>query len=220
MRQLTLPIGIEAPRTFENFLPETNAEACEHLLGFAPHAAPAYLWGPSGSGKTHLLEALAHRFAGEGLRSGSFTAATAPPWSFDEGWSLVLIDECERLDDERQQAAFSLFVEAVTNGVPVVGAGRLPPVDLPLREDLRTRLGWGHVYALRPLDEADSRRVLDRLAGQRGLVLPPEVVDYLLTRYERDLKHLVARIDRLDTYSLATGRAITVPLLKQMLAQE
>jgi len=44
-------------------------------------------------------------------------------------------------------------------------------------------------------------------------------MDYLLTRFERDLKNLMAQLDRLDTYSLATKRPITVPLLKLMLAE-
>jgi len=38
--------------------------------------------------------------------------------------------------------------------------------------------------------------------------------------YARDLKHLMAQLDRLDEFSLSTKRAITVPLLKQMLAEE
>jgi len=45
-------------------------------------------------------------------------------------------------------------------------------------------------------------------------------MDYLLTRFARDLKHLVAQLDRLDEFSLSTKRQITVPLLKQMLAEE
>ena len=45
-------------------------------------------------------------------------------------------------------------------------------------------------------------------------------MDYLLTRFARDLKHLMSQLDRLDEFSLANKRAITVPLLKQMLAEE
>ena len=45
-------------------------------------------------------------------------------------------------------------------------------------------------------------------------------MDYLLTRFARDLKHLMAQLDRLDEFSLSTKRTITVPLLKQMLAEE
>jgi DnaA-homolog protein len=44
-------------------------------------------------------------------------------------------------------------------------------------------------------------------------------MDYLLTRFARDLKHLMNMLDRLDDYALTTKRAITVPLLKQMLAE-
>ena len=45
-------------------------------------------------------------------------------------------------------------------------------------------------------------------------------MDYLLTRFARDLKHLMALLDRLDEFALVNKRAVTVPLLKQMLAEE
>ena len=96
----------------------------------------------------------------------------------------------------------------------------MPPVDLAVREDLRTRLGWGHVFAVQPLGEAQARATLRRVADQRGIFLSDDVMDYLLTRFARDLKHLVAQLDRLDAFSLSTKRQITVPLLKQMLAEE
>ena len=96
----------------------------------------------------------------------------------------------------------------------------MPPVDLGVREDLRTRLGWGHVFALEPPGESEVRAVLRREADRRGTFLSDDVMDYLLTRFARDLKHLMAQLDRLDTFSLANKRAMTVPLLKQMLAEE
>jgi DnaA-homolog protein len=45
-------------------------------------------------------------------------------------------------------------------------------------------------------------------------------MDYLLTRFARDLKHLMSQLDKLDEFSLVNKRVITVPLLKQMLAEE
>ena len=91
---------------------------------------------------------------------------------------------------------------------------------MPLREDLRTRLGWGHVFAIQPLAEEQTRAALRREADRRGLFFSDDVMDYLLTRFARDLKHLMALLDRLDEFSLSTKRAITVPLLKRMLAEE
>jgi DnaA-homolog protein len=220
MRQIPLAIGVEATRTFDNFLPGANAPALAHLESLGAQAAPVYLWGASGSGKTHLLHGLVHRFESQGLRAGWFTGADAPPWPFDEAWALVVMDGCDTLDAEQQHAAFALFVEATTRLVPVVAAGRVPPVDLPLREDLRTRLGWGHVFAIQPLGEPEVRATLRREADRRGIFLSDEVMDYLLTRFARDLKHLMAQLDRLDEFSLSTKRTITVPLLKQMLVEE
>ena len=101
----------------------------------------------------------------------------------------------------------------------MVSAGRLPPVDLLLRDDLRSRLAWGLVFALQPLAEADARAALRREADQRGIFLSDEVMDFLLTRFARDLTHLMALLDRLDEFALSRKRAVTVPLLKEMFAE-
>ena len=132
---------------------------------------------------------------------------------------LLLLDGCEGYDAARQHEAFALFVEAQTQAVPVLAAGRLPPVDLPLREDLRTRLASGLVFELVPLTEAETRAALQRDARRRGLALSDEVTGYLLTRFARDLGSLMALLDALDSFALARQRALTLPLLKDMLAE-
>ena len=220
MRQIPLPIATLPAPAFDNFLPGVNAPAIAHLEALGPQAAPVYLWGVSGSGKTHLMQALIHRFEERGSHAGWYSAVDPAPWASDETWALIAIDNCDALNADQQHAAFTLFVDAATRGVPVIASGRVPPVDLPLREDLRTRLGWGHVFAIQPLAEEQTRAALRREADRRGLFFSDDVMDYLLTRFARDLKHLMALLDRLDEFSLSTQRAITVPLLKRMLAEE
>ncbi len=220
MKQIPLAIGPEPARTFDNFLAGANGEALAHLLALAPGAPPVYLWGPAGSGKTHLLHALADRVSVRGQQASSFAAATPVPWSASGDREWFIIDDADGLDAAQQQAAFALFVDATARGAGVVAAGKVPPVDLAVREDLRTRLGWGHVFALAPLGEAEVRAALRREADRRGTFLSDEVMDYLMTRFARDLKHLMGQLDRLDEFSLATKRAITVPLLKQMISEE
>jgi DnaA family protein len=220
MKQIPLAILPDATPSFDTFVVGLNGAAVQHLRSLQAPAAPVYLWGAAGSGKTHLLRALADERQQRGERLGWFDARAAVPWSFDEAWSLVLFDDCEAFDAERQQAAFSVFVDAVAVGVQVVAAGQLPPVDLPVRDDLRTRLGWGHVFALQPLAEGQVRAALRREADRRGVFLSDDVMDYLLTRFARDLKHLMRLLDRLDRFALSQRRGITVPLLKTMLAEE
>ena len=220
MKQIPLAIALDTAQSFDSFVTGSNTMAVEHLKSMGTASPPVYLWGPSGSGKTHLLQALAQRFQQQGAQVGWFSATDTPPWIADDTRGLIVLDSCDDFDDEQQQSAFALFVDATTRSVPVAAAGRVPPVDLPLRDDLRTRLGWGHVLAIQPLSEAETRAALRREADRRGLFLSDDVMDHLLTRFTRDMKHLMALLDRLDQFALVNKRAITVPLLKQMLAEE
>ncbi len=220
MKQIPLAIGPATQPDFGTFVVGSNAAAVQHLATLALPTAPVYLWGAGGCGKTHLLLALAGNCQAAGQHVGWFDAATRMPWTLSPEWALVVVDGCEALDAEAQHAAFALFVDATTHGVQFAAAGRLPPVDLPLRDDLRTRLAWGHVFALQPLAEAETRAVLRRDADRRGIFLTDEVMDYVLTRFPRDLAHLMRLLDRLDEFGLALGRRITVPLVRQMLAEE
>jgi DnaA family protein len=220
MKQIPLAIGLDPLPTFDTYLTSANTAAVAHLRDMASPAAPVYLWGPPGSGKSHLLHALVHQRQQAGERAGCFDAADPAPWVLQDGWSLVVVDRCEQLDAERQHAAFALFVQAGELGLQWAAAGRLPPVDLALRDDLRTRLAWGHVFALQPLGEAETRAALRREADRRGIFLADEVMDYLLRRTARDLGTLMGVLDRIDRFALARQRQVTVPLMRQMLHEE
>jgi DnaA family protein len=221
MRQVPLALGPAPVWRFDNFLPGSNAQwpQLREMLIAPSAAAPLYLWGPAGSGKTHLLRAAAELAQSGGDKVAAFELNTPAPWDFDETASLLLLDDCDRYDAQRQQAAFSLFVQATTCGVPILAAGRLPPVDLPLRDDLRSRLGWGLVYQLEPPTEAQVRALLRREGDRRGVLLSDEVLDYLLKRSARDLSHLMNLLERLDHQALVAQRAITLPLVRQVLAE-
>ncbi|MGL6109954.1 MAG: DnaA regulatory inactivator Hda [Rubrivivax sp.] len=220
MKQIPLAIGPDAQPAFDTFLTSANTAAVAHLRALDRPSAPVYLWGPAGSGKSHLLRALVRERQAAGERAGSFDAADPVPWALRDGWTLVVVDRCEQLDAERQHAAFSLFVQAGELGLQWAAAGRVPPVDLPLRDDLRTRLAWGHVFALQPLSENETRAAMRREADRRGIFLADEVMDYLLTRSARDLKTLMQLLDRMDHFALARQRQVTVPLLRQMLHED
>jgi DnaA family protein len=234
LRQLPLDLGHRGTPSFDAFLPGDNAGVLEALqawlarwraqrgqAGEGPSAiAPLYLWGPTGSGKSHLLAALAAAVQDHGGRVAWISAAGAAPRSSGGAPDLALIDDCDRLDAAAQQEAFGVFVEAADVGYPIVAAGRVPPVDLPVREDLRTRLGWGDILAVVPLSEAETRAALRREADRRGIFLGDEVMAYLLSRFQRDLRSLMALLDRLDDYALAAKRPVTVPLLRRMFDEE
>ena len=231
MRQLILDLAWDPLPPFAGFLPGDNAAVVGQLREQSWPGAPLYLWGPAGCGKTQLLRELQARAVEAGLVAQWFDASTATPWELADDAALVLLDGVDQFDEARQHAAFTLFVEAASRvgqaseatarlGVQFASSGRLPPVDLPVREDLRTRLGWGPVHAVRPLAEADTRDALRQEAARRGVVLGDDVLDYILVRFARDLKSLMHLLHRLDGFALAEKRAVTVPLLKRMLNEE
>ena len=225
MKQLPLDIGLALEPSFESFRNPGNEAALQALqtLLEGPHAQghpPVYLWGPTGCGKTHLLRATAVQAGERGLRCAWFDASLPPSWQLEQEPDLLLLDQAEAWNPAQQQAAFSAFVRTITLGGTVAAAGRWPPVDLPLREDIRTRLGWGLIVCVQPLGESEARQVLQADALRRGLKLGDEALDYLLRRLQRDLKSLTAVLDRLDRYALAHQRPLTVPLIRQMLEDE
>ena len=232
MQQIALDIGLPTVPTLAGFWPGSNADALSHLRLWAESASistrapvPTYLWGESGSGKTHLLKAVQEALHAQGSRCGFLGAdGDRTPPEFDERWDCVLMDDVQRYDAQIQHAAFKWFVNALTpsDARPrwVVAAGSLPPADLPLREDLRTRLGWGHVFHLQVPNEAERRAVLRQAADGRGLFLGDDVMDFMLSRFSRDLGSLMELLEKLDSYALRTQRALTIPLVRAMLENE
>ena len=152
------------------------------------------MWGESGAGKTHLATALAEE-------------AAQPP---------RIVDDVERLGDAEQVELFNAFNEREFPFLLVTASAA--PRDVALRRDLATRLATGLTYRLLPLSDDEKRAALAAHARVRGFELSEEVARYLLTHARRDMGSLMSALDALDRYSLETGRAITVPLLKEALA--
>ena len=225
MKQIALDIGVSVGPSLANFFPGNNASALAHLelwmAGSTRSPVPTYLWGEHGCGKTHLLQAVAEHIQGQGALVGWMDASTRQAAEFNPEWDVLIMDDVQSFTPVQQHAAFNWFVNAATPGSSrqpwVLAAGALPPQDLPLREDLRTRLGWGHVFQLQLLDDDQRREVLVRHAQALGMSLNTDLLDYLLSRFSRDLGHLMDLLQRLDHYALQTQRPLTIPLLRAML---
>ncbi len=219
MRQLLLDWGAARPQTLDSFVIGRNRELAALLRRIAgrvietPDQRFVTIWGDPGAGKSHVLNALKAsgpaRLLSPELSSREFV------WSSDYG--LYLIDDCERLNDRQQHALFNLYNQVQDAGGMLVATAVQPPAQLALREDLRTRLGWGLVYQLHGLTDEEKIDALSQAALARGLALSPGVLPYLLTHFRRDMQSLSAMLDALDRYSLETQRPITMPLLRELL---
>ncbi len=194
MKQLLLDIKPAAPPTLQNFVVGRNAEAIASLEIAIKGQSPQfiYLWGESGSGKSHLLQAC-------------------------QAIGASVVDNVHLLNNDAQIDLFNQYNQHKEAGEWMITAGLHAPTQMGLRDDVATRLAWGLVYQLQPLNDIEKATALKQHAFERGMKLPDEVVDYCLRYLRRDLPTLMATLDALDEWSLTMQKPITVPMLRKLL---
>jgi DnaA family protein len=219
MKQLVLDLRAETPASLDGFVVGANGELLARLRALAaPGCVDAvYLWGAPGSGRSHLLRAT-HTAAGASGRAAAFTMAqdVGDDLPLPAG-GLVIVDDVELLSSEAQIALFRAFNAIASTGLALLLSGATPPLQLTLREDLRTRIGSALIYEVRSLSDEEKAETLLRQATRRGMRVEREVIDYLLRHGERDLPSLTAALAALDDASLEHKRPVTIPLLKEVL---
>tara|TARA_B110000503_G_C7090601_1_gene389238 strand:+ start:471 stop:1175 length:705 start_codon:yes stop_codon:yes gene_type:complete len=225
MKQIPLDIVMSPGPSLDNYFIGSNRPVIDHLslwLGKYPprplrSPIPIYLWGDAASGKTHLLKAIKKALEVQGERLGWIDVKTESFPEYDESWSVILLDDIHKFTTMQQQLAFNWFINAQTHQISVISSGAVPPADLTLRDDLKSRLGWGHIFQLHLLDDVQRRIVLKHEAEMRGVTLSEEVLDFILRRFSRDLGSLMELLKLIDGYALQTQRAISIPLIKSMM---
>jgi DnaA family protein len=219
MRQLALSLAPPPSPTLKNFVPGRNVELLSVLSALAGGDLSeriVYLWGEHGCGKTHLLRALCSAFDGRQVATAILSGPGAQP-DFRPG-EVVLADDVDQLNDQGQEQLFNVYNRQRDGGGVLIAAGAVPCARLPLRDDLATRLGWGLVYQVHTLSDEEKMAAMAEHARARGFSLARDVIDYLLRRQARDLPALLGILDALDRYSLENKRAVTIPLVRELLS--
>jgi DnaA family protein len=225
--QLPLPISLDEGATFENFHAAGNRAAVDALKGVAVSGGERalFLWGGDGRGKSHLLQAACRLATASGRRAIYLPMSQAvllDPQVTDnlDSYALVCVDDVQRVAgiESWQRALFTLFnALADKRGAIVASARNAPNAIKRLLPDLASRLAWGPVFQLEPLNDEDKIVALKQRAARRGFELPEDTAQFLLKRQQRDMRSLCATLDALDTASLAAQRRLTLPFVKSFL---
>ncbi len=229
--QLALDLRLRESASFENYLAGANGEPFTRLRasvevlarGEAPSERVIYLWGEDGCGKTHLLQAACRLLPGQGAGRSAYVplalARELSPAILEglETAALVCVDDMHRIRGlvSWERSLFALCETLRACGGVLVAAAVTNPASLGLTlPDLATRLGWGLVYQLRTLSDAQKIAAIQLRARNRGLEISEKVAGYVLHRYPRDTHSLFDLLDRIDQASLAHQRRITIPFLR------
>lgn len=214
-------LALKGPRhpRFTNFLAGPNAVLVETLQRGLEASAWYFLAGPPGSGRSHLLNAVLehkHRspqavtfIALELERQRELLGHAAGDW--------IILDDVDALAGRRddEMALFNALNRwrLDKTGVLMSGAGR-DHFELP---DLRSRLGQATRLTLKPLDDAQLRRLIEQLAGEYEVVLGRGAADYLLSRTARNAGAIARLIEILAYRALSERRTLSVPLIRDQI---
>src|SRR3990167_4305783 len=186
-----------------------------------------YIYGEPGSGKSHLLEACCYNLPISQL------AVYLPLKNYHEygpellngieDQSLIAIDDIDSIceDSAFEEALFHLINRVrQKKDKTLILSGLFPPNLTKFKlADLKSRLHLGLSIPLTPLEDEQKKQTLQSFAERRGLVLPANIVDYLMQHYDRNMHTLTKIIRTLDKASLSAKRKITIPFIKAVLEE-
>jgi len=225
--QLPLGIKLRDGAAFANYFPGKNLEVVAYLQQHSGYKDEqcAYIWGGIGTGKTHLLQAACHAVASRDVTTAYVPLSQADefPPSILEGMaelSLVCIDDIHAVAGHAawESALFDLYNRMREAGTQVFIAGNNPPGSLGIKlPDLASRLAWGAVFQLHPLNDEEKLEALQLRAKTRGMDMPGDVARFLINRCQRDMPALYSMLDQLDHISLAAQRRLTIPFIKEFM---
>ena len=176
-----------------------------------------YLWGPSAVGKTHILIATIKKFLNlnKEVIDMSFIDDND---TFNLGSiDLFFLDDIERADDKIQNNLFNIFNMSENENATILITGSLPPNQMSLRPDLRTRLAQCLVLNLKELEDEEKKDVLLKRSYFMGINLKLEIIDYLLKNYNRNMHELIKLIEKIDKESIIQKKRITIPFIKSFM---
>lgn len=231
LEQLPLGLQLRDDATFINFLVGDNQQAVAAILNLlqAPLNNLAenfvYVWGAFSSGRSHLLQASCHMayelgYSGFYLPLQEYCTEPTEVLQGLEHVQLVCIDDihCIAGDVEWEEQLFHFFNRIRALGHRLLITADQPPAQLPIKlPDLKSRLAWGIVYNLQPLQDEHKIAALQLRAHARGLELDLAVARFLLRRCPRDLGKLFMLLEQLDHASMAEQRRLTIPFVKDVL---
>lgn len=228
-QQLPLAMQLHPQKYLQDFFWQTNQELKQFLLAFLGQEyleTFLYVWGGAGCGKTHLLQASCQ--AMPHTKSVAYCPLSIlqkwGPESLEgmDDYALIALDDLDVIagDPLWEEALFHFYNRIRNNAeTKLIVSSHFSPTSSPIHlPDLRSRLSWGMVYQIHPLDDETKICVLQQEALKRGFVLSSEVAIFLLKRYSRNLHRLHQLLDQLDKASLIAKRKVTIPFIKEILS--
>jgi len=226
--QLPLAVELRPQITLDDFIPGENQQLLALLKQIATgkNSETLFISGATDSGKSHLLMGLCS-LAEQQQRSCAYLPLeqlhqlSPALLAGMEEMDIIAVDGVQHIapNPDWEKALFVLFNLAHSQHKNLIFSADRGPARLPLGlADLRSRLSWGSVYQLQPLNHEGLMELVQTRAQQRGLQLKPKVAQWLLTHCNRSPRNLLDLLEQLDQAALAEKRhKLTLPFIQSCL---
>ncbi len=227
--------------TFDTFVIGSSnrfTHAAAVAVAEAPARAynPLFIYGDSGLGKTHLLHAIGHyaRRLQPGLRtryvsSEEFTndfinsVRDDKMQAFQSRYrsvDVLLIDDIQFLERaERTQEEFFHTFNTLHNANKqiVISSDKAPRQLNSLEDRLRTRFEWGLISDVQAPDLETRIAILRKKAAQEGMSPPPEVLEFIASRIQSNIRELEGALIRVTAFASLNRQAVELGLAEMVL---
>ena len=198
---------------------------------------PFFLYGPSGVGKTHLVNAIGVRirelypekrvlFVSAHVFKTQYTDSVIHNTqndfiNFYQTIDVLIIDDIQEITTAKtQQSFFHIFNHLQQNNRQIIITCDRPPVELEgMEERMLTRFKWGMTAELEKPDTQLRRDILISKIRKDGLVIPPEVVQYIARNVESSVRELEGIINSIMAYSVVDNCEIDLQLTQRIVAR-
>jgi chromosomal replication initiation ATPase DnaA len=210
-RQIALDFAHVPSAAREDFVVTPSNRAALELIDRWPNGPVRglALIGPEGSGKSHLAAVWS-------ARTGAETWSGRLP---ENAGFAVVIEDVDRAPRD-EAALFHLLNLASERDGALLFTMRTPVRAWGLLPDFVSRLGALPSASLAPPDDLLLTAVIAKQFADRQVAVPPDVIAYMVTRMDRSLATARRMVEMLDALSLAEGRAVTKPMVAEVLSAD
>lgn len=219
-RQIPFDLGHRTAMGREDFLiAPSNEDAVAWIDLWPEWPAPALiLYGPVASGKSHLAAVW-----GEKANAACVNPSTLNDTSIRQIAATakhVILEDADNLigNVEAEKGLFHLYNLFKEENRSILLTLQEPPVRRAFAvPDLASRLRAAPTVAIREPDDVLLGSILVKLFNDRQLRVGQEVITYILSRMERSFEEARRIVDAADQRAMSEKRAVSVPLLKEIL---
>jgi len=225
--QIPLPLSFDKRFSLSNYIADNSEYIAQQLTALFDETGESLigLYGGVDTGKTHLLNACAHYARDCAISFHLFDAlqlqqARAENFNEFPAGSVIGVDNLDLLAGNRSwEEQFYQMVNRVKSAeLRLIFTLSRKPRDIGFRlPDLKSRLMWGLLIGLAPVNDEQLKNVIRKRAKLLGLKISNEALAYLISHFSRRLSDQMDLLYQLDHVSLSSQRRITIPLIKQTL---